>query len=105
MPKPARIMYVELKSGRSNDGPAWIGRVRFSKSGQSIYYRGRHLQRIKGGGVEGNYVDAKTGEEYWVSGIKKDSQDRHYTGSGEVNIDEDIRQEYLALLGHESGAD
>lgn len=80
--------------------PAWIGRVRFSKSGQSIYYRGRHLQRIKGGGIQGNYIDAKTGEEYWVSGIRKDGEDRHYTASGHVHIDEDVREEYSALLGH-----
>src|SRR5438067_304490 len=40
-----RIMYVELKSGFNDNGPAWIGRVRFSKSGRTIYYRGRTLRR------------------------------------------------------------
>jgi hypothetical protein len=92
-------MYVELKSGHSNDGPAWIGRVRFSKSGQSIYYRDKRLQRITGGGIQGNYVDADTGEEYWVSGVKRDREDRHWVGSGNVHIDEDVREEYLALVG------
>jgi hypothetical protein len=33
-----RIMYVELKSGFSDDGPAWIGKVKFSKSGQTVYF-------------------------------------------------------------------
>jgi len=93
-------MYVELKSGHLHHGPAWIGRVRFSKSGQSIHYRGKRLQRCKGGGRRGgNYFDAETGEEYWVSGIKKDGEDRHWAGSGEVHIDEDVRDEYFALLG------
>ncbi len=36
-----RVMYVELKS---DSNPAWIGWVEFSKSGRSVYYRGRRLQ-------------------------------------------------------------
>ena len=30
-------MYIELKSGHYNTGPAWIGRVAFSKTGRTIY--------------------------------------------------------------------
>jgi hypothetical protein len=101
MAAQTRVMYVELKTGHSDDGPAWIGRVRFSKSGQSIYYRGKRLQRITGGGIQGNYFDADTGDEYWVSGVKRDRQDRHWTGSGNVHIDDDVRDEYLALVGRE----
>jgi hypothetical protein len=92
-----RIMYVELKSGHTDDGPAWIGRVVFSRSGQSIFYRGRELKRIKGGGVSGNYFDAVTGEEFWVSGIKARGSNRHWAGSGRVHIDDDVRGEYEAL--------
>lgn len=29
---------MELKSGYSDNGPAWTGRVEFSKSGQTIYF-------------------------------------------------------------------
>jgi hypothetical protein len=32
-----RIMYVELKSDFSDKGPAWIGRVSFSRTFQTIY--------------------------------------------------------------------
>jgi len=91
-------MYVELKSGHHGDGPAWIGRVEFSKSGRSVYYRGKALQRLTGGGVSGNYFDVETGEEYWISGPKKNRQDRHSTGGGPVEIDEDVRVEYRKMV-------
>src|SRR4051812_9346856 len=45
----SRIMYVEQKSGRLT-GPARIGRVTFSKTGKTIYYRGRTFQGLKGRG-------------------------------------------------------
>jgi hypothetical protein len=87
-----RIMYIELKSG-DDRGPAWIGRVRFSKSGRSLFYRGRTLARSQG--VSGNHVDINTGEEFWVSGFKKDGTDRHWAGGGRVEIDLDVLDEYL----------
>ena len=34
------IRYIELKTGFSDRGPAWIGKVVFSKSGQTIYFNG-----------------------------------------------------------------
>ncbi len=37
----SRIMYVELKSGYGDNGPAWIGRVTFSNTRRTLYYRGR----------------------------------------------------------------
>ena len=92
-------MYVELKSGYSDNGPAWITKVRLSKSKRSIHFRGKELLNIGGRGVQGNYMDVETGEEYWVSGVKKDQSDRHWAGGGPVEIDPDIRQEYLALIG------
>ncbi len=92
-------MYVELKSGHHNDGPAWIGRVRFSKTGRTLYYRGRRLQSLKGGGgLDANYVDIDTGEEFWVSGPKKDRRDRHWSGHGPVEVDPDAADEYRRLV-------
>ncbi|MFO8015260.1 MAG: 1-deoxy-D-xylulose-5-phosphate synthase [Phycisphaerae bacterium] len=88
-----RIMYIELKSGHSDDGPARIGRVTFSRTGKTIYYRGHRFQSLKGGGYA-NYVDIDTGDEYWISGCKKNGEDRHWAGSGLVEIDEDVREEY-----------
>ena len=91
-------MYVELKSGQADRGPARIGRVTFSKTGASIYYGGKRFQRLKGHGISGNYFDVDTGDEYWISGIKKNRQDRHWAGKGAVAIDENVRLEYLDLL-------
>jgi len=44
-----RIMYIELETGYSDNGPASIGRVSFSKAKKTIYYRGKKLQRMTGG--------------------------------------------------------
>ncbi|MFL6071913.1 MAG: hypothetical protein ACJ73S_00670 [Mycobacteriales bacterium] len=88
-------MYVELKTGFDDDGPAWIGRVRFSKTGRTVYYRGRTLRRVIG--VEGNHVDVDSGEEFWVSGPRRDRADRRY-GNAPVQVDEDVRAEYETIL-------
>jgi hypothetical protein len=98
MPKP-RVMYIELKSGYNDNGPARVGRVEFSKSGRSIHYGGKTFARIRGGGVGSNYYDVETGDEYWISGVKKNREDRHWAGSGPVEIDDDAREEYEQLVG------
>jgi hypothetical protein len=89
-----RIMYIELKEGHGNRGPARIGRVRFSHSGRTLYYRDKEFQSCGGQGIAGNYFDVKTGEEYWISGPKKNGRDRHWAGSGPVEIDTDVAEEY-----------
>ena len=96
--KKTRVMYIELKSGYADNGPARIGRVSFSKTGTTLYYGGKWLQRAKGRGISGNYFDVDSGEEYWISGVKKDRSDRRWAGSGAVEIDDDAREEYLAIL-------
>jgi len=45
MPRDA-IKYIELKTGYADNGPAWIDRVRLSKSGRSIHWRGKELLNI-----------------------------------------------------------
>jgi hypothetical protein len=85
-----RIMYVEYK-GDDLRGPGRIARVRFSKTGKTIDYRGRKLQSLKGG-YKANYFDIATGEHYWVSGCKQNGEDTLYPGV--VEIDEDVREEY-----------
>lgn len=92
-------MYIELKTGYQDNGPAWIGRATFSKSGQTVYFNGKALKRMGGGGVEGNHCDSETDDEYWVSGVKKDGTDRHWAGSGKIMIDARVVDEYLALVG------
>lgn len=92
------IRYIELKTGFSNDGPAWIGKVEFSKTGQTVYFNGRSLKRLKSGGISGNHYDLETDDEYWISGVKKNGRDRHWTGTGKIMIDRSIVQEYLNLV-------
>jgi hypothetical protein len=89
----SRIMYIENKAGGLS-GPARIGRVSFSKTGKTLYYRGRAFQSLKGMGFKANYFDVESGEEYWISGCKRDGSDRLYGERIPVEIDEDVRAEY-----------
>ncbi len=90
-----RVMYIENKEGLINDGDACIGWVNFSKTGKTIYYKGKTFVSNKGKGVSGNYNDLETGEEYWISGIKKRGSNVHPCESvGLVIVDEDARDEY-----------
>jgi hypothetical protein len=98
------LRYIELKSGYHDNGPASIGWVTFSKTGRTIYYQGKALRRIPKGGNGSNHWDVKTGEEYWVSGIKKNGEDRHWAGKGPVPIDDDAREEYERITGRQADA-
>ena len=86
-------MYVESKA-ESLSGPARIGRVSFSKTGCTLYYRGKAFRSLTGGGFKANYYDVETGEGYWISGPRRDGQDRLYVSNLPVDIDEDAREEY-----------
>ncbi len=89
-------MYVELKThggGHDDNGPAWISRVTFSKTGKTIYWRGKTLHRAPRGGC-GNHVDVDTGEEYWISGPKRNGQDRYPWAGERTKIDPDVQEEY-----------
>ena len=97
-----RLIYVELKSGYSGDGPAWIGIAGASKTGATIYSNGKAFKSLKGSGLGANYFDIETGDEYWISGIKKNNQDRHWAGGGEVAIDRLAVDDYLAETGFQS---
>jgi hypothetical protein len=39
-------------------------------------------------------VDIETGDEYWISGCKRDGRDRLYGERVPVEIDDDAREEY-----------
>ena len=84
-------MYIERKTD-SISGFARIGRVTFSKTGKSVYYRGRRFQTLSGSGFKANYFEWETGEHYWISGCKQRGGDRLYAGT--IEIDEDVREEY-----------
>ncbi|HYX52660.1 MAG TPA: hypothetical protein VE783_04365 [Candidatus Limnocylindrales bacterium] len=92
------LRYIELKSGHSDNGPAWIGYVTPSKTGRTLYFNGRALMKLKGqrrGDSGGNYIDMVSGESFWVSGVKKNGQDRHWAGSGKVLVEAAAVREYL----------
>jgi len=93
----SRIMYVECKSG-GLEGPGRIGRVYFSKTGKTLYYRGLTFRSLKGGGFKANYRELTSREEYWISGPRRDRDDRLYGGSRGVLIDDDVRVEYESYL-------
>ena len=63
-------MYIELKTGYSDDGPAWIGYVKTSKTRKTIYFNDHAFQ--KSIGSYSNYIDIENGDEYWISGLKKE---------------------------------
>jgi len=90
-------MYLENKS-QGHSGSAWIGFVEFSKSGQTVYFDGKALKKLKNPGINANHFDIETGEEYWVSGVKKNGQDRHWCGGGKIMIDKNSIDEYLKLV-------
>ncbi len=93
------IKYIELKSGFSGNGPAWIGLVSFSKSGKTIYFDGKAFQRMGSARIQGNFMDIESGNEYWISGVKKDMSDRHKFGGGKILVEKRILSEYLQIIG------
>ncbi|MCX8526048.1 hypothetical protein OF897_19205 [Chryseobacterium formosus] len=93
----SKIMYIENKS-KDHHGLAWIGFVEFSKSGQTVYFDGKELKKLKNPGTWGNHFDIETGEEYWISGVKKNGQNRHWCGGGKIMIDKNSIDEYLKLV-------
>ena len=89
--KKSRIMYIESKT-ESLNGPARIGRVAFSKTGLTLYYKGREFQKFQG--YKANHFDVETRDKYWISGPRRDGEDRLYVSNLPVEIDEDVREEY-----------
>ena len=77
------LFYIEQKNGTNHDGLAWIGFIKRSKTGKTIYFNN---QAFKKAGY-GDYYDIETGDSYWISRIKKNGEDRHWAGHGIIMID------------------
>lgn len=89
-----RIMYVEDKSKGIN-GPARIGRVESSKTGETLYYAGQTFTTLRHSGLKANFEDRATGLPYWIAKARKDGADRLFKGAGDpAVIDDDVREEY-----------
>lgn len=97
----SKIMYIEDKSS-GLEGDARIGRVFFSKSGKTLYYNGLRFQSLKGSGFKANYFETDSGDRYWISGPRKDQNDRLYGGNQGVQIDSDVYEEYLEYLSNKT---
>ena len=95
-------MYIEHKTMQNDRGEAWIGLVEFSKSGQTLYFNGLAFKKMKGThnaySEYSNYFDLEHRQAYWISGIKKNGEDRHWAGGGKVKIDQQVVDEYLSIV-------
>ncbi len=89
-----QIMYIEPKSGGVTNLNAWIGRVVMSKTGRTVTYKGQSFQKFNG--YKANHFDIKTGDEYWISGCRKDGNDGLYMTT--VHVDADVRNEYWLVI-------
>ena len=92
-----RIMYIERKAGNLT-GPARIGRVTYSKTGATVYYRDHEFISLKGSGFKANYLDVVTGDDYWISGPRRDGRDALYPTNISTEIDSDVRDEYWTKI-------
>lgn len=91
----SRIMYIENKAYNGGIlGRARIGRVYFSKSGKTLYYKGLRFKSLKGLGFKSNYYEINSHDEYWISGPRKDRNDGLYGGDNNAVIDDDVAEEY-----------
>ena len=77
------LYYIEKMNGTNHDGPAWIGFIKKSKTGKTIYFNNKAFKKTG----RGEYYDIETGDCYWISRIKKDGSDRHWAGHGIIMID------------------
>lgn len=96
------LVYGELKTRQSDRGPAWIGLAERSKSGKTVYFNDQAFQSLKGRGTGANHVDLESGDEYWISGVKRDRTDRHWAGSGPIMVERRALAEYLKAVGLEA---
>ena len=92
---PRSLKYIERCTGAAHRGEAWIGFVETSKSGRTVYFNGRAYARATGGGISGNHFDVETGEEYWISGVKRRGTNRHWAASGRIQIESVAVEDYL----------
>ena len=93
-------MYIESKA-ESFNGPARMGRVYFSKTGRTLRYGGKEFLRVSG--YKFNHIDLETCAEYWISGPRRDGEDRLYVSNLPVEIDDDVREEYWTEIRKEPG--
>lgn len=60
----------------------------------AVYYLGKEFRSLKGAGFKANYYEVGTGDEYWISGPRKDGKDSVYATNVAPEIDADVTDEY-----------
>jgi hypothetical protein len=85
-------MWIEHKIGDGLAGPARIGWVKISDKGRRLDYGSQRFRTLSGQGFKSNYYDIDTGDEYWISGCRKDGRDALYNTV--AGVDEDALTEY-----------
>lgn len=89
------IKYIEHKPAEHTDrAMAWIARVWPSLSGRTLYFNDMALKRCVG--RDSNHYDLVSGEDYWVSGVKKKGSNRHWAGGGPIHIEKSLVEWYEA---------
>lgn len=94
------LKYIELKTGYSDNGPAWIGYVTKSKTGQTLYFNDKAFKSQKGyqGAFHNsNYFELKSKDDYWISGVKKQGTNRRSGFTGKTYIEKRAVSEYCKL--------
>lgn len=84
-------MWVEYKR-EELAGPVRIGSVEVKDRGRRLEYDGKSFRSLRGRGFKTNYYEMQTGEQYWITGCRKDGRNALYSTT--VEIDEDAREEY-----------
>ena len=95
-----RIMLLERKDGSRTEA-ASIGRVSFSKSEKTLYYRGMSLQSTRTKGGKSIYEDQISGDTYTAAAARKDGADVQACGGITVEIDDNAREEYWASIRYQ----
>lgn len=95
---PSALVFIELKTGFANNGPAYIGYAARSKSGRTIFFNGKAFRKSTQC-ISGNYFDIESEEHYWISGVKKTGTDRLHGANGPTYVDRQALAELLDRKG------
>ncbi len=79
-----RVMWIKHKL-EGLAGPARIEWVEVKEKGKRLEYQQQVFRSLRGRGYKSNYFDMKTGEEYWISGCRKDGRNALYNTNVEID--------------------
>ena len=83
------VKYIEHKPSEHTDAaPAWIAHVWPSSSGKTLYFNDMALKLSSG--RDSNHFDLVTGEDYWVTGVKKKGSNRHWGRGAPIHIEQSL---------------